>query len=316
VLLIHGARVPGVASFDLPIEQGSLAVDIAQAGHVVYLMDARGYGRSTRPNHMSEPAQAHPPLVRSDEVVRDIDAVVNWIRDHKRHSRVALLGWATGGHWAGYYASLHSQKLSSVVVWNTLYGKSDQHSALGRGSDMEDPQAPGRFNRKEFGAYRFNTAESLLRTWDKSIPGEDKSYWRDPAIASAYVQAALASDPTSSSRTPPSFRSPSGAMEDSFYLATGHQPWDASRIRVPVLIIRSAKDFWSRPEDLTQLAHDFVKAPEVKTLTIPGATHWVHLDRPERGRSILLEQLVKFLSASPKHLKKARAPQPAQADRI
>ena len=31
VLLIHGARVPGVASFDLPVEGGSLAADLFSA---------------------------------------------------------------------------------------------------------------------------------------------------------------------------------------------------------------------------------------------------------------------------------------------
>lgn len=42
VLLLHGARVPGLASFDLPVHGGSLAADLAAAGHVVYILDARG----------------------------------------------------------------------------------------------------------------------------------------------------------------------------------------------------------------------------------------------------------------------------------
>lgn len=33
VLLVHGARVPGVASFDLDVPGGSLAADLARAGH-------------------------------------------------------------------------------------------------------------------------------------------------------------------------------------------------------------------------------------------------------------------------------------------
>ena len=65
VLLLHGARVPGLASFDLPVPNGSLAGDLAEAGHIVYVMDVRGYGRSTRPPEMSEPPDANPPLVRS-----------------------------------------------------------------------------------------------------------------------------------------------------------------------------------------------------------------------------------------------------------
>jgi len=47
VLLVHGARVPGVASFDLPVLGGSLAADLADKGFCTYVMDIRGYGQST-----------------------------------------------------------------------------------------------------------------------------------------------------------------------------------------------------------------------------------------------------------------------------
>lgn len=80
ILLIHGARVPGVGSFDLDVPGGSLAGDLAERGFTVYVMDVRGYGRSSRPTAMGEPADKNPPLVRSDEAVRDIGAVVDWIR--------------------------------------------------------------------------------------------------------------------------------------------------------------------------------------------------------------------------------------------
>jgi alpha-beta hydrolase superfamily lysophospholipase len=49
ILLLHGARVPGLASFDLPVSGGSLAADLAQLGFDVYVMEVRGYGQSTRP---------------------------------------------------------------------------------------------------------------------------------------------------------------------------------------------------------------------------------------------------------------------------
>ena len=32
ILLVHGARVPGAASFDLPVAGGSLAVDLVEKG--------------------------------------------------------------------------------------------------------------------------------------------------------------------------------------------------------------------------------------------------------------------------------------------
>jgi pimeloyl-ACP methyl ester carboxylesterase len=234
-------------------------------------------------------------LVRSNDAARDIGAVVDAICRRRGVARVALFGWATGGQWAGYYASAYPGKVSALILLNSLYRGSSQQPLIGRGTDSEDPAHPGRFNEASCGAYRLSDAASLLRPWDRSIPGEDKSQWRDPAVAKAYVEASLASDPSSQSRTPPSFRSPCGAMEDSFYLAVGRQLWDASLITAPTLIVASGRDFWSRPEDRENLAADLVHSPKVKVVVIPDATHFVHLDRPDRGRTELLKTIDAFL---------------------
>jgi pimeloyl-ACP methyl ester carboxylesterase len=307
VLLLHGARVPGVASFDLDVPNGSLAADLASNGHVVYVMDARGYGKSSKPPEMAQPPTENPPLTRSSEVVRDIAAVVEWIRQRLGVGRVALLGWATGGHWNGYYTALYSDRVSHLILYNTLYGGTLDHPTLGHGSTNEDPKHSGRFNEAAFGAYRFNTADALLPSWDHSIPLEEKTQWRDPAVAQAYVAAALASDPTSDTRTPPSFRAPSGAMEDSFYLAIGRQLWDASLIGVPTLILRSERDFWSRPQDAELLTEHLVHAPRVHKMTLPDATHYVHLDRPGQGRDAFIKEVLSFLAEGVERFRKSSA---------
>jgi pimeloyl-ACP methyl ester carboxylesterase len=293
ILLVHGARVAGIASFDLPVAGGSLAADLADKGFCAYVMDVRGYGKSTRPQEMEQSPQNHPPLVRSVEAVHDIDAAIDFIRKRSGASRVALFGWATGGQWAGYYATLHSDKLSHLILLNALYGADAPHPLMGHGSDMEDPAHTGRLN-PSMGAYRCNIAESLLGAWNRSILTTDTAAWRDPAIADAYVREALASDPESTNHSPPCMRSPNGALEDSFYLATGRQLWDASLIYVPTLVLASERDFWSRPADRRKIAHDLVHA-SVRVVVIPNATHFVHLDRPERGRNRLLDEVVRFL---------------------
>jgi pimeloyl-ACP methyl ester carboxylesterase len=295
ILLLHGARVPGLASFDLPVRGGSFAADLARRGFDVYVMDVRGYGRSTRPKEMQEPPDAHAPLVRSDDAVHDLSAVVDAIRKRRRVARVALFGWATGGQWAGYYASLYRSNVSALILLNSLYRGSSQQAPIGRGTDSEDPVHPGRFNQASCGGYRYNDAASLLRPWDRSIPSEDKSEWRDPAVARAYVDAAIASDPISRSQSPPSFRSPCGAMEDSFYLAIGRQLWDASLVTAPTLVMVSERDFWSRSEDREHLVADLVHSPKVQVVVLPGATHFVHLDRSDRGRTELLDTIAAFM---------------------
>src|SRR5690606_37970089 len=107
---------------------------------------------------------------------------------------------------------------------------------------------------------------------------------------------ALASDPTAETRTPASFRAPSGALADSFELALDRRQWSAARLAMPVLVIRSERDFWSRPVDAETLV---AEAPDARLVTIPQATHFVHLERAEAGRAAFLEALTGFL-ASPR----------------
>jgi pimeloyl-ACP methyl ester carboxylesterase len=297
ILLIHGARIPGIASFDLPVPGGSLAADLATRGLDVYVLDVRGYGRSSRPAEMDAPPSAHPPLVRSNEAVRDISAAVDWISHREHVTAVALFGWAAGAQWAGYYASLYPEKVSALILLNALYRGDAAQPLVGHGSDLEDPAHAGRYSEGGCGAYRWNTADSLTRGWERNIPIADKDQWRDPAVAQALIQQSLASDPESTSQHLAAFRSPCGALEDSFYLATGHELWDATLITAPTLILVSERDFWSRPIDRENLVGDLVHAKRVKLVILPNATHFVPLDRPERGRNQLIEETTAFVKA-------------------
>ena len=49
LLFVHGATYPAETTFDLQLDGLSWMDYIAQRGYDVYLMDVRGYGRSTRP---------------------------------------------------------------------------------------------------------------------------------------------------------------------------------------------------------------------------------------------------------------------------
>ena len=294
LLLLHGARVGSKASFDLPVPGGSLAGDLAARGFDVYTLDVRGYGASTRPAAMDAAPTFGAALVRSSDAVADIDAAVDFVRQRSGNAKVALLGWATGGQWAGHYATLHSPKLSAVVMLNSLYRGASPHPLIGRGTAMEDKQRPGRYSSEACGNYRLTDATSTMGPWDRTLR-EEKDSARDPALAKAYVEAALDSDSTSGQREPRSFRAPCGAMEDSFYLATGRQLWDASLITAPVLAIAGEKDFWSRPEDMQNLQADLVHSPTVRMVRIPNATHFLHLERPARGRSQLIDEVDTFV---------------------
>ena len=71
VLFVHGATYPAHAAFDLKLGGQSWMDYIAARGYDVYLLDLRGYGKSTRPKEMAEPAENNPPLMRGDTAVKE-----------------------------------------------------------------------------------------------------------------------------------------------------------------------------------------------------------------------------------------------------
>src|SRR5665213_1252594 len=72
LLFVHGATYPAETAFALRIEGLSMMDLIAQRGFDVYLVDVRGYGRSTRPPEMSQPPEANRPIVSTQVAAHDL----------------------------------------------------------------------------------------------------------------------------------------------------------------------------------------------------------------------------------------------------
>lgn len=297
MVLMHGTRIPGLSEFDLPVPNGSLAEDLARAGHTSYIVDARGFGRSERPPEMELPPQPTNPLYRTIEVTRDVDAAVEHLRQATGEERVALLGWGVGGTCVAMYAAMHPEKVSHIVLYCLIYGGVGDHPTFTIGSQWDDPERPGHFNQKRFGNYTFNGIELLDKHWDRLIPIEDKDAWRDPAILEAFEQALVEGDPTTMDRDPPSYRSPNGMLEDSFLMGHGHKLVHASQVYCRVMIINPEHDLWCRPEDVAALKEDLIHAEEVRVWEPENMTHYVLLDRPERGRTEAIERILDFIES-------------------
>src|SRR6195256_2385750 len=80
LLYVHGATYPSETAFDLPIEGASMMDLVAARGYDVYLVDIRGYGRSTRPPEMSAPPGANKPIVSTELAVRDFGTAADHVR--------------------------------------------------------------------------------------------------------------------------------------------------------------------------------------------------------------------------------------------
>jgi pimeloyl-ACP methyl ester carboxylesterase len=294
IVLLHGTRVPGISEYDLPVPGGSLAADLALAGHTSLILDARGFGRSDRPPEMELPPQASKPYARCMDIVRDVDAAVTAAPKHA-NGKVALMGWGLGATIMLIYAALWPEKISHVILYNVLYGGGTSHARY-RDHPLEDPNHPGRFNTAHYGGYSYNRPDMLLQKWDETIPIADKGEWRDPAVAKAFAQALIDGDPTATTRSPPSYRSPNGMLEDSFYIGKGHKLVDACLVQAKILIIRPGLDYFSRADDIAALQNDLVNAEHLELYEPPNTTHFVILDRPHHGRSDALATIVRFLA--------------------
>ena len=69
VLYVHGATYPAETAFDLKLDGLSWMEYIASRGYDVWLVDLRGYGKSTRPPEMSDKADANGPIAYSPELL-------------------------------------------------------------------------------------------------------------------------------------------------------------------------------------------------------------------------------------------------------
>jgi pimeloyl-ACP methyl ester carboxylesterase len=293
VLFIHGATFPSTPDFELNFKDYSWADWMVKHGYVVYLFDKRNYGSSTREKAMDQPASESRPLSRSYLVIRDIGAVVDHILAKHHVQRVTLIGWSWGAMTAGYYTSLHSEKVSKLVLYAPAYSFA-LHPWLGPGSNFQNKRKPSEFNY-ELGAYRLFAAAAQQARWDGEIPVEDKTRYRDQEVVDAFFAAALATDPSSNTRTPPSVRAPNGVLEDTFLQATGRQIWNASLIYVPVLVIAGEYDNWSYSEDREGLMRDLTNAPFKKHVIVKNATHFVLF---EKRRFEFFDEILSFLKSN------------------
>src|SRR6516225_1899293 len=117
VLFVHGATYPAHTSFDLKLDGLSWMDYIAARGYDVYLLDLRGYGKSTRPKEMDAAPEANPPLVRGDTAVKDIGAVVDFILKRRNIPRAALIGWSWGTTLMATYTTQNAGKVERLVLY-------------------------------------------------------------------------------------------------------------------------------------------------------------------------------------------------------
>ena len=121
VLYVHGATYPASTAFDLQLGGTSWMDYIAARGYDVYLLDLRGYGKSTRPKEMSQPPEANGPIVRGDTAVKDIGSAVDFILKRRNIARLDLLGWSWGTTLMATYTTQNASKVERLVLYAPVW---------------------------------------------------------------------------------------------------------------------------------------------------------------------------------------------------
>lgn len=278
VLFVHGATFPAETAFDLQLGGLSWMDYIAQRGYDVYLMDVRGYGRSTRPPEMDQPAKENRPIVHTDVAVKDFGAVVDHILTRRGVARINLMAWSWGTVIAGGYTAQHSDKVERLVLYAPLWLR--QTPSLIR---LEGPLA----------AYRTVTMDAVRQRMLTGVPANKQKDLVPSGWFEAWWNANLEADPAGARQNPPVVRAPNGVVEDGQrYWGADTRYYDPSKIRVPVLLVHGEWDA-DTPAYMSQaLFTRLTGAPLKRYVVIGEGTHSIII---QRNRMQLFREVQLFL---------------------
>jgi pimeloyl-ACP methyl ester carboxylesterase len=278
VLFVHGATYPAETSFDLRLNGLSWMDYIAQHGYDVYLMDLRGYGRSTRPPEMDRPAAENEPLERTATAVKDVGAVVDFILKRRNVARIDLIGWSWGTSVMGSYTAQNNDKVNRLVLYAPQWIRTT--------ASLSDSGG-------KLGAYRTVSRDSARMRWVVGAPEDKRADLIPPGWFEAWADATFAIDPAGASQTPVVMRAPNGVLQDGReFWGAGKMLYDPSLIRVPTFLAHAE---WDADTPSYMLQNYFTKlthAPYKRYVEIGEGTHTIIM---EKNRMQLFTAVQQFL---------------------
>jgi len=278
VLFVHGATYNSECGFDLSLNNLSWMDYVAQRGWDVYIMDLRGYGRSTRPPEMSKPAAENPPIVNTDVAVKDVGAVVDHILARRGVPRINLLGWSWGTAIMGAYTAQNNSKVERLVLYAPLWLLKSP-PPIGGGASL--------------GAYRTVTKEEAQKRKVRGVAVEKQQGLMSDAWFDAWWEAAVRPDPVGAAQNPPVVRAPNGIIEDlQKYWMSAKPHYDPANITVPTLLVLAEWDADTPPYMAQTIFANLKKTPWKRMVMIGEGTHSVVM---EKNRLQLFREVQLFL---------------------
>jgi pimeloyl-ACP methyl ester carboxylesterase len=279
VVYVHGATYPASTAFDLKLDGLSWMDYIAQRGYDVYLIDLRGYGKSSRPKEMGEDPKANPPLVRGDTAVKDIGTVVDFVLARRNIPRVNLIGWSWGTVTMATYATQSPGKVERLVLYAPVWIR--QSASLVQTGPGPTP------------AYRLVSRDAAMGRWLTGVPEDKKATLIPAGWFDAWADATWATDPDGAKMSPPVLRAPNGVIQDGLdYWAAGKAYYDPAKITAPTMLVLGEWDRDTPPYMAQTLFPLLTNSPGKRFVMLAEGTHTIIM---ERNRLKLFEAVQSFL---------------------
>jgi len=278
LLFVHGSTYPAETMFDLQVGGMSWMDYIAQHGYDVYLVDLRGYGKSTRPPEMDKPAASNEPIVRTVTAVKDVGAAVDFILKRRGVTKINLLGWSWGTTIMATYTTKNNHKVNKLVLYAPQWIRNSK-SLIDSGSKL--------------GAYRIVSRNAAKGRWLAGVSEEKKETLIPPGWFDAWADATFATDPVGSQQDPQVVRAPNGTLQDwREFWDVGKMVYNPAEIRVPTLIVHGEWDA-DNPSYMSQGCFaKLTNVPYKRYIEIGEGTHSVML---EKNRLQLFREVQLFL---------------------
>jgi pimeloyl-ACP methyl ester carboxylesterase len=279
VLYVHGATYPSETAFDLKLDGVSWMEYMAARGYDVWLLDLRGYGKSTRPAEMADKPETNPPIVRGETAVKDIGTAVDFILQRRNIPRLNLLGWSWGTTLMATYTTQNAQKVERLILYAPVWIA--QTASL-----VQTGAGP-------LGAYRMVNREQAKQRWYTGVPEEKKATLIPAGWFDAWADATFATDPVGAQMTPAVLRAPNGVVQDgNEFFRAGKPYYDPSKITVPTLLVGAEWDKDTPAYMAQTLFPLLVNAPDKRYVLLAEGTHSIIM---ERNRLKLFEAVQAFL---------------------
>jgi pimeloyl-ACP methyl ester carboxylesterase len=282
LLFLHGATYPAHTAFDLPLAGLSWMDYIASRGFDVWCMDLRGYGRSTRPPEMAQPAAASAPLVRGETAVADLAAVAEFVRQRRGLQRIVHMGWSWGTALSGRFAAENPQQVERLVLYAPIWLHEGGPSFIQAGAGTEP-----------LPAYRTVNPAQARERWLNGTPEEKRAALIPSGWFEHWSGVTWATDPEGMRQNPPVLRAPNGVLQDNrdFWQA-GRPFWDPARIAAPTLLVVAEWDRDTPPAMAATLFPLLTGSPGKRLVMLGEGTHSILM---ERNRGALFQAVQSFL---------------------